>query len=264
VTSIETTDALGQYIRLPRPPQRIVSLVPSQTELLADLGLDAEVVGLTKFCVHPADWKQRKAVVGGTKDARIDRIVALAPDLVLANKEENTRALVEALTPHAPVYVTDVADLGGALAMIRGVGVAVGRAPAADAMADTIAADFAALAAEVAERPGRRPRVAYLIWKGPFMAAGGGTFIDAMLARGGWLNGFGHAPRYPEVDVDDLRAAGLDRLYLSSEPYPFGPKHAAELSAALPGVDVRCVDGEPFTWYGSRLSTTPDALRALG
>lgn len=264
MSAIETHDALGRPVRLPRTPRRIVSLVPSQTELLADLGLDDAVVGLTKFCVHPADWRRRKAVVGGTKDAKLERIVALEPDLVLANKEENTRAIVEGAAAHAPVYVTDVGDLPGALAMIRAVGALVGRAPAAHAMADGMGDDFAALAREVAGRPGRPPRVAYLIWKGPYMAAGGDTFIDAMLRRGGWVNAFAAAPRYPEVSVDDLRSARLDRLYLSSEPFPFGAKHAAELSAALPGVAVRCVDGEPFTWYGSRLRATPSTLRALG
>ena len=260
---ITTADAMGRPLTLARRPRRIVSLVPSQTELLADIGLDAEVIGLTKFCVHPADWRRRKAVIGGTKNPRIAEIVALEPDLILANKEENSRQIVEDLAPHAPVYVTDVGDLPTALTMIRAVGALVGRAEAAEALADGIDADFGALEAEIAAREGPRPRVGYLIWKGPYMAAGGDTFIDAMLARGGWVNGFGERPRYPEVTVDALRAARLDRLYLSSEPFPFGPSHAAELSAALPGVDVRCVDGEPFTWYGSRLRKTPRTLRAL-
>lgn len=251
------TDALGRTIRLAAPPRWIVSLVPSLTELLAELGLDAEVVGLTKFCVHPADWRARKAVVGGTRNARFDDIVALRPDLVLCAKEENDRAMVERLAAHAPVYVTDVVDLAGALAMIRAVGALVDRRAAGVALADEIAEGFAGLGALPPER------VAYLIWKGPYMAAGGGTFIDAMLRAGGFVNAFGERARYPEVDIDGLRAAGLDRLLLSSEPFPFDARHAAELADALPGVRVQCVPGEPFSWYGSRLRETPGALAAM-
>lgn len=251
-------DALGRAVEAPARPQRIVSLVPSQTELLATLGLDAEVVGLTRFCVHPADWRARKAVVGGTKNAKVEVILALEPDLVIANKEENTREIVEALDGRVPVYVTDVADLDDALAMIEAVGRLVGRGEAGRSLAAEIAAGFAAV-----EPADASARVAYLIWKGPYMAAGGGTFIDAMLRRGGWINAFAERPRYPEVTVDDLAAAELDLLLLSSEPFPFGPAHVAELQPRLPGVRIACVDGEPFTWYGSRLRRTPAALDAL-
>ncbi len=251
------TDALGRAIHLAAPPRRIVSLVPSLTELLADLGLDAEVVGLTKFCVHPADWRARKAVVGGTRNARFDDIVALRPDLVLCAKEENDRGMVERLAEQAPVYVTDVVDLAGALAMIRAVGALVDRGDAAAALADEIEGAFAGLDALPLQR------VAYLIWKGPYMAAGGGTFIDAMLRAGGFANAFGARARYPEVEVAELRAAGLDRLLLSSEPFPFDTRHVAELAEALPGVRVQCVPGEPFSWYGSRLLETPGAIEAV-
>jgi ABC-type Fe3+-hydroxamate transport system substrate-binding protein len=250
-------DALDRPVVLPRPPQRVVSLVPSQTELLADLGLDAEVVGVTKFCVHPAHWRRQKAVVGGTKTVDCAAIAALRPDLVLVNKEENTQETVEALAAVAPVYVTDVHDLSGALAMIDAVGQLVDRVAQAAALVDEIEAAFAAL-------PRFAPlRAAYLIWRGPYMAAGGGTFIDDMLTHGGFSNALGATPRYPEVTVETLRAAGLDRLLLSSEPFPFGPRHVEALSQALPGVRVALVDGELFSWFGSRIRATPAYLRRL-
>jgi len=255
--STTVMDALGRPVRVTAPPQRVVSLVPSQTELLADLGLDAEVVGVTKFCVHPAHWRGVKAVVGGTKSVDTEAIAALSPDLVLVNKEENTRETVEALAQVAPVYVTDVHHLPGALEMIRAVGRLVGRADPAERLAAEIRDGFDALPVFPSAR------VAYLIWRGPYMAAGGGNFIDDMLTRAGFENALAHRPRYPEVTVETLRGAQLDRLLLSSEPFPFGPKHVEALSAALPGVSVELVDGELFSWYGSRIRRTPAYLRAL-
>jgi ABC-type Fe3+-hydroxamate transport system substrate-binding protein len=229
------------------PPVRIVSLVPSLTELLADLGLDDEVVGLTRFCVRPECWKKRKAIVGGTKNVRVDRVEALRPDLVIANREENVREEVEAIAAFAPVHVTDMGTVEEALAMIQEVGRLVGRAERAEALAAEIEAAFGAL-------PQREPlRAAYLIWRHPYMTVGGDTFISDVMARGGLANVFGDRTRYPEVTAEDLAAARPDVVLLSSEPYPFGEEHVAELAAALPGVPIRLVDGELFSWYGSRM-----------
>lgn len=236
---------------------RIVSLVPSQTELLADLGLDAEVVGLTRFCVHPAGWKASKKIVGGTKNVDVERVRALRPDLVLANKEENVREQVEALQRIAPVHVTDVATVADALAMIRAVGRLVGRADAADALAAETEAAFAGLTG------GEPLRLAYLIWRRPWMSVGGDTFIHDVLARGGFANVFGGRARYPEVSGEELRAARPDAVLLSSEPYPFGEKHVAEVEALVPGTRVALVDGEALSWYGSRMRLAPAVLAAL-
>lgn len=234
---------------------RIVSLVPSQTELLADLGLDDEVVGVTRFCVHPEDWKARKTIIGGTKNLLPERIAALRPTLVIANREENVREQVEPLAELADVHVTDVDTLDGALAMIRDVGRLVGRAARAEALAAEIEAGFAAL-------PTFAPRrAAYLIWRDPWMTVGGDTFIGDVLRRAGYVNVFEHARRYPTVSPDDL--AGTDEILLSSEPYPFTEQHVAELAEVLPHARIRLVDGEPFSWYGSRLRTTPGYLAAL-
>ncbi len=231
--------------------------MPSQTELLADLGLDAEVVGLTRFCVHPAGWKEEKRIVGGTKNVNLDRVRALAPDLVLANLEENTRADVEALDAFAPVFVTDVAGVDSALALVRTVGALVHRSEAAEALVGEIERGFAALRSEPPLR------VAYLIWRDPWMTVGGDTFIHDVLRRASFVNVFGDRRRYPEVTAEDLAASRPDVVFLSSEPFPFREKHLAETRGVVPGVPVRLVDGELFSWYGSRMRLAPPYLAGL-
>ncbi|WP_412060976.1 helical backbone metal receptor [Rubrivirga sp. IMCC45206] len=239
------------------PPTRIVSLVPSQTELLAALGLDAEVVGLTRFCVHPAGWKARKAIVGGTKGTDPTRVLALDPDLVIANREENDREPIEALAAAVPVHVTDVATVGGALAMIREVGGLVGRGPQAQALAAEIGAGFDAL-------PAFAPlRALYLIWRDPWMTVGGDTFISDVMARAGLANVVGDRARYPTLAPNEIAALAPDVVLLSSEPYPFADNHVAEVQALAPEAQVALADGEAFSWYGSRLLQTPAVLREL-
>lgn len=250
-------DARHRQITLEAPPQRIISLVPSQTELLADLGLAEEVVGLTRFCVHPAGWTRNKQIVGGTKQVSVERIRALCPDLILANLEENTREMVEVLETIAPVYVTDVHDVPNALSMIRTLGTLTGRTNAAEVIAREIGAGFAAL-------PEFPPlRAAYLIWREPYMTIGHDTFIHDLMARGGFINAFGEQTRYPEITVEDLRAMQPGVVLLSSEPYPFREKHITEIVELLPQIPVWLVDGEMFSWYGSRLRKTPVYLQDL-
>jgi len=248
------TDQLGRTITLDRPPSRIISLVPSQTELLYDLG--ANVVGLTKFCVHPSAWFREKPRIGGTKQIRPDSIARLHPDLIIANKEENDRDQVEALAAKYPVWVSDVRNLADALAMIRSVGEIVGRVPKAQSLAADIEKAFSNL------QPAARPlRTAYFIWRNPWMSTGGDTFIHDMLQRCGFTNLFSTQSRYPIVEPAAL--TNCDLVLLSSEPYPFRDKHKAEIQDMLPDVIVRLVDGELFSWYGSRLLQAPDYFRSL-
>lgn len=236
---------------------RIVSLVPSLTELLADLGLDEEVVGLTRFCVRPEGWKGRKVVVGGTKNLSSERIAALRPTLVLANREENVREQVEPLEALARVHVTDVATVADALAMITEVGALVGRAARAEAMAAEVATGFDALPR------GAVRRAIYLIWRDPYMTVGGDTYISDVMARAGLENAFGDRVRYPVLTPEEMIEARPEVLLLSSEPYPFRERHALELAEAVPGVPARLVDGEVFSWYGSRMRHAPAALASL-
>jgi ABC-type Fe3+-hydroxamate transport system substrate-binding protein len=250
-------DALGNELLLDAPPRRIVSLVPSQTELLFDLGLGERLVGVTKFCVHPQDARRGRCHVGGTKTPDLARIRALEPDFVLANREENRAEDIAAIGAFAPVYVTDVSSLPQALAMTRAVGFALG----AEARAARIAADIESAFAGLPRAAGLR--CAYLIWREPWMAAGGGTFIDDLLQRLGLVNVFGDRPRYPQLSTADLAAAAPELVLLSSEPYPFKPAHGTELATALPRARIVPVDGEMFCWPGSRLLAAASYFRDL-
>ncbi len=256
----KVTDQMGRVIAVPNRPQRIISLVPSQTELLFDLGLDREIVGVTKFCVHPAERVQTKQRVGGTKRLELDAIDRLRPDLIIGNKEENERDDILKLAESCPVWMSDVVKLAGALDMIRRVGRLVGKADASDRLAARIEARFAEL------RPLAQPlRVGYFIWQKPLMVAGQNTFINDMLGRCGMENAFAaeSGGRYPELSTEDINAAGLDAILLASEPFPFDTKHRAAFAEQFPGVAVHLVDGEMFSWYGSRLLLAVDYLQDL-
>lgn len=254
---ISATDARGRRITLPRPPERIVSLVPSQTELLASLGLENQVVGVTRFCIRPESWKSEKQIVGGTKSLRIDRIEALQPNLIIANIEENTREDVVRLEDIAPVFVTDVADLDEAVQMIESLATLTGRASGGRELCDALTQSFAALDAF------EPLRAAYLIWHEPMMTVGNDTFIHHVMTRGGFENAFGGQTRYPTIGEAALIDADLDVLLLPDEPFPFGEKHVPSFEEMLPTTTVRLVDGQLFSWYGSRLLHTPRYLRRL-
>lgn len=256
--SIPITDMLGREIIVPEIPRRIVSLVPSQTELLYDLDLETEVVGITKFCVHPERWFRNKPRVGGTKDVKTERVAALKPDLILANKEENVQAQIEELSQIAPVWVSDIQTLEDALRMIREVGILVGKEEKGHALATEIEASFQHLL-----KPEKPERVAYAIWRNPWMWAGGDTFIHDMLLRCGWENVLSETPRYPEVSLEEIAALQPDRILLSSEPYPFKEAHIAEIQTVLPNAQIQLVDGELFSWYGSRLLHSPAYFQSL-
>ena len=245
---LTVTDQMGRRVTVPFPPQRIVSLVPSQTELLFELGLESKVVGVTKFCIHPENARSQSTVIGGTKNFNFEKIAALKPDLIIGNKEENYRTGIEQLAATYPVWLSDICALPAALDMIRRVGFITGVKEQAAALATEIEASFAALAVDVPLVP-----AAYFIWRKPYMVAATGTFIDDLLRRAGFANVFATQNRYPEITAGQLAAAAPQRILLSSEPYPFGEKHVAEFQAICPDAAIEIVDGELFSWYGSRL-----------
>ncbi|WP_285008858.1 ABC transporter substrate-binding protein [Pedobacter faecalis] len=245
------TDQMGREVSINFPPRRIVSLVPSQTELLFDLGLNEEVVGLTKFCIHPIDKFAARTKVGGTKTLHMDRIRDLKPDLIIGNKEENQQDQIELLEREFPVWMSDIYTLGDAISMIRDIGAMVNRSPEAGYLTHLIRAGFDDLQ-RLAEQRGTIKRVAYLIWKDPYMAAARDTFIDHLLRLNGFVNVIRDL-RYPEVTLEKLSDLQPDLVFLSSEPYPFKEKHVLEIARALPDAKVMLVDGEMFSWYGSRL-----------
>ena len=233
---------------------RLISLCPSLTELLFDLGVGDELVGRTRFCIHPTDLVERVEKVGGTKNPRIERIKELAPDLVFMNEEENRREDADALRnagirvhSSMPRTPEDTAE------MVRSIAAAVGRSSAGD----SIARDIEQRAARVRENAAgqRTVRFVYLIWRRPWMTLNADTFVSTMLALAGGVNAFtSHNERYPRISVDDIRASQPDVVFLSTEPFPFEEKHIAEL-ASLTGLAperFRIVDGELLSWHGSR------------
>lgn len=244
-------DQLERELHFPELPERIVSLVPSITELVCDLGLRESLVGVTKFCVHPHGLLQEKQIIGGTKNVNIQKVAALKPGLILASKEENVQEQIEELAARFPVYVSDVKDLPAAMQMIEDVS----RMCRKEKEGERLNHEIKSILQE--QVPNQRPKVAYLIWKRPFMVAGGDTYISAALNACGFENVFADQNRYPVVSVEDFTWMGCDAIFLSSEPYPFKQAECAELER-ITGIPCRLVDGEAFSWYGSRI---PGGLR---
>jgi len=253
------TDARGHTVTFDAAPRRIVSLVPSQTELLAHLDLNDEVVGITRFCERPEGWRSKKPLVGGTKQVDLDTVRTLDPDLILANHEENTAEDVEALDEIAPVFVTEVKTVAEALDMIRTVGTLTDTSDQTSTLVGKIISRFETLP----DVPSLR--AAYLIWREPYMTVGGDTFIHDVMQWGGLENVYGDETRYPEVTVNALADKNPDVILCSSEPFPFHQKDkfTADLRKALPDTPIEIVDGQPFSWYGPRLLDTPSYLTEL-
>ena len=255
------TDQLGRTIHLPVTPSRIISLVPSQTELLFDLGLDEQVVGITKFCVHPPEWFYTKTRVGGTKKLHLNTIYQLQPDLIIANKEENTKEEVEELANACPTWISNITTLENASEMIAQLGVMTGTATKSRTIVEMIDQEFNNLK-QTLDRS-RSIRAAYLIWNDPIMTVGSNTFIHEMLTQAGFINIFAGKERYPLITIDDLKKLNCEIVLLSSEPFPFRQKHVEHLNALLPGITIMLVDGEMFSWYGSRLQYAPRYFKQL-
>jgi len=239
-------------------PQRIVSLVPSQTELLHYFNLELETVGITKFCLHPKEWYRTKVRVGGTKTVNLSTIKKLNPDLIIANKEENVKEQIEELANHFNVLVTDVNNFEDALLMIKNIGALTGKSTQAISLIEKINTEF-----EKIILPHAPIKTAYLIWNKPYMTIGGDTFINDILLKGGFQNIFANETRYPEITVDQLKTKNCELVLLSSEPYPFKQKHVDELQLQLPGVKIMLADGEMFSWYGSRMLYVPEYLKSV-
>lgn len=251
-------DQMGRQISVGKLPGRIISLVPSQTELLFDLGLKDEVVGITKFCIHPREMFLSKTKVGGTKKLDLQKIRDLRPDLIIGNKEENDQHQILELMKEFPVWMSDIYDLNDALEMIRAIGGLCGKEETAEKIAMAIKNGFDKISTGSFEGL----RVAYFIWKDPWMLAGKNTFISNILNRAGLCNAT-ELERYPELSSDQIAYLKPDLIFLSTEPYPFKDQHIAELKKICPDAKIRLVDGEMFSWYGSRLLHTPDYLRSI-
>ena len=251
-------DQLGRKVEIPKKIERIVSLVPSQTELLVDLGLREKLVGITRFCVHPKEVYKNVTCVGGTKDASFDRIAALMPDIVIANKEENSKELIEELQDYFSVWVSDVRDFDTAREMISKLGEIFLCDKTADDIINRIHTSWKGIEGVL------NCTAAYLIWNSPMMLAGSGTFIDSIIEKIGLSNVTkAFDSRYPEMNIENLQLINPNLILLSSEPFPFKEKHLKEYKETFPNAKILLVDGEMFSWYGSRLIKAGKYMKKL-
>ena len=251
------SDQLGRRVEAPKFPKRIISLVPSQTELLFDLGVNDRLIGVTKFCIHPPDWLKSKTIIGGTKNFKFDIIEQLQPDLIIGNKEENYLEGISELEKKYPVWMSDIYTINDALDMFTSVGSIINAEHKAALFRAELENDLTSM------EPPLKGNALYLIWKSPFMAAGGNTFINEMMKLAGFENVLKSDSRYPEISIDWIKTLHPDYILLSSEPYPFKQKHIEELEALIPNVKVKLVDGEIFSWYGSRMLKARDYFTKL-
>lgn len=259
---MQVVDQIGRTLEISKIPKRIISLVPSQTELLFDLGLEDQIVGITKFCVHPYHAKQTKQVVGGTKNIKIDKLKSLNPDIILCNKEENTKEIVESCEEICTTHVSDIYTLKDAKELIEQYGAIFGKRVEASSILQKLDFKLQDFKSYIAKKP--ILKVAYFIWRNPWMVAANNTFINYLLELNQFENIYKNKERYPEVELKKIRLEGdPDLVFLSSEPYPFKEEHAFEIGRSTHHAKTVFVDGELFSWYGSRLLKSFDYFKKL-
>ncbi|WP_417785447.1 ABC transporter substrate-binding protein [Tenacibaculum sp.] len=241
--------------------KRIISLVPSQTELLVDLGLEDSIVGVTKFCIHPKHLLKTKIVVGGTKNIKINKIKELQPDIILCNKEENTKEIVEACQQIAFTHVSDIFTLTDSLELISLYGSFFEKQVEAKKMIGELESKIFDFKKFIVNQKNRK--VAYFIWRNPWMIAANNTFINHLLELNKFENIYANEVRYPEVNLKDIHKKNPELILLSSEPFPFKEKHIIEIKQYTNNSTPILVDGEYFSWYGSRLLKAFDYFKEL-
>lgn len=251
------TDQIGKQITLKGIPKRVISLVPSQTELIYELGCGDKIVGQTLFCIHPKEKFKTSTKIGGTKTPKIDKIIELQPDLIIANKEENRWEDISILEKYAPVWVSDVNNLTSAIEMIISVGNMLNAPQKAIELTNQIENEFKHLSQL------NLGSTLYLIWKNPYMTVGGDTFIHDMISSAGFNNLYKNEKRYPEISEKEIIEKNPNVILLSSEPFPFKEKHINELQKLVPEAKIILVDGEMFSWYGSKLTQSAKYFKEL-
>lgn len=258
---MELSDQIGRRVEWKAPPERIISCVPSLSELVCDLGFSRRIKGCTKFCIYPENLRKSCTVVGGTKNLRLEAIRDLKPDLILVNKEENVKEQVDELMEEYPVYVSDVKNVESGIRLIKDVSKLLNVIPKGEELSRKIDLGFKKLDAALhGKHPGK---VVYFIWRNPWMTIGGDTYISDVLRRAGYENVFREKNRYPETELEELKTMAVDEIFLSSEPYPFSDKDKKFMQEIFPEVKIRLVDGSMFSWYGSRMEKAAAYLAAL-
>ncbi|GAA4230374.1 helical backbone metal receptor [Postechiella marina] len=249
---MQVVDQINRKLYFENTPKRIISLVPSQTELLCDLGLENSIVGITKFCVHPIDIKGKTTIVGGTKQIHINRIKALNPDIILCNKEENTKDIVEACELICSTHVSDIFNIEDSLELIKQYGTIFNVENKTALLVHDILKEVISFKAFITSKP--TIKVVYFIWKNPWMVAANNTFINYLLDFNKFINIYSIKNRYPEIELSEFNSnKEVELVLLSSEPFPFNTSHIKEMQLYYPNAKVITVDGEMFSWYGSRL-----------
>lgn len=262
ISHIKMKDQLDRDINLNSSPKRILSLVPSQTELLHDLGLENAIVGITKFCVHPIHFKKTKQIVGGTKTINLEKIKALNPDIILCNKEENTKEIVKQCEAICTTHVSNIVNIDDCLELIAQYGEIFKKETNAAKISDKIKVNLKDFQAFIKNK--QTLKAAYFIWRNPWMVAGNGTFINHLLELNKFENVYKNLERYPEINLEKIQEEGNPEIILlSSEPYPFKDEHVLEISCATYNTKTLLVDGEMFSWYGSRLIKAFDYFKKL-
>ncbi|QXP71093.1 ABC transporter substrate-binding protein [Polaribacter sp. R2A056_3_33] len=259
---MEFQDQIGRILKFDKTPKRIVCLVPSLTELLVDLGLENAIVGITKFCISPTHLKQTKTVVGGTKNINVEKIKALQPDIILCNKEENSKEIVQICEEITATHVSDIFTIDDNLELIKQYGNLFSVENKALEIIDKINIELTSFKEFIKQKESKK--VVYFIWKKPWMAVGKNTFINHLLQLNKFDNIYQHKERYPEVDLDEMKLdTQLDFILLSSEPFPFKQEHILEIENFTPKAKAILVDGEMFSWTGSRLIKAFDYFKSL-
>ena len=258
-------DQLNRNLYLDHYPQRIISLVPSQTKLLVDLGLEENIIGITKFCVHPTHLKSSKTIVGGTKKVNYKKIIMLNPDIIICNKEENTEEMVNELEKKFSVYVSDITSINDSFKMIFDFGELFNIKSKADQLVNRIEAKLKGFNTFISNYPSKK--VAYFIWTKPWMVAGGNNYINSILKLNKFENIFENTPdRYLEVYIEYLANLNPELkpelIILPSEPFPFKQEHVEKLKKYIDCQFV-FVDGEMFSWHGSMLLKALDYFKEL-
>ncbi len=253
-------DQLNNVLVFKTHPKRIISLVPSQTELLVALGLEDQIVGITKFCIHPTHLKKQKAIIGGTKKVHYQKIRDLHPDIIVCNKEENTKEMVIALQKIAPVYVSDIYTITDVVQLFLNIGTIFNKVSLARKLGSELQDKVVDFKEFIKDKP--QKKVAYFIWANPWMVAGRDNFINELLKLNNYDNVFEATSRYPEIELKQLSIIKPDIILLSSEPYPFKEKHSSLLQQ-YSNAEILFVDGEFFSWYGSRLLQSFDYFKSL-
>lgn len=235
--------------------KKIISLVPSLTELLVDLGLGESVIGRTRFCIHPKKVVEQIPIIGGTKNPNLEKIRALNPDIVLANKEENRKEDIDQIAQHCKVILTEIDTISDALTTILHIGNQLNAQTASEKL-------VASIKAQIPEKTTFNTiKTAYFIWKEPWMSVGHDTYIHDVMSTFGLQNVCAHYIRYPTMTLDSIQKLSPELLLLSSEPFPFQERHVHDLSKKFPGVAIQLINGEWFSWYGSRMLPSFTALK---